>query len=129
MHSHSDERFTSIAIEEHYWDPELAAHFSGVEAGRGDKTQQRILDINGLRLAELDEAGIDMQILSHGPPGVLKLARSIALSLSKASTTASLPTSLPPRNGLPHSQRCQQATLKPLQTNSSVRSTLDSRAL
>jgi 2,3-dihydroxybenzoate decarboxylase len=84
MRSHSDERVTSIAIEEHYWDPELAAHFSGVEAGRGDKTQQRILDISGLRLAEMDEAGIDMQILSHGPPGVQKLAPSIALSLSKS---------------------------------------------
>jgi 2,3-dihydroxybenzoate decarboxylase len=83
MPSHSGERVQSIAIEEHYWDPELAAHFSGVEAGRGDKTEQRIRDLNGLRLAEMDEAGIDMQILSHGPPGLQKLPADIAVALAK----------------------------------------------
>jgi hypothetical protein len=26
-----------IAIEEHYWDPELAKHLTGPEAGQGDQ--------------------------------------------------------------------------------------------
>jgi predicted TIM-barrel fold metal-dependent hydrolase len=73
----------TIAIEEHYWDDELCAYFTGTEAGRGDKTEQRIRDINGLRLAEMDEAGIDMQVLSHGPPGVQKIAPDIAISLTR----------------------------------------------
>src|SRR3954462_3212005 len=73
----------TIAIEEHYWDPELAAHFTGVEAGRGDETQRRIQDLADLRLAEMDEAGNDMQVLSHGPPALQKLAGDIAAPLAK----------------------------------------------
>jgi predicted TIM-barrel fold metal-dependent hydrolase len=84
MHNRSSEGLTGIAIEEHYWDPELSSHYTGTEAGRRDKTQERILDITGVRLAEMDEAGIDMQILSHGPPGVQKIAADIAVSLAKA---------------------------------------------
>jgi hypothetical protein len=30
---------------------------------------QRLLDVGELRLREMDEAGIDVQILSHGAPG------------------------------------------------------------
>ena len=33
-----------IAIEEHYWDAEMAAHFTGVEAGRPGETQRRLDD-------------------------------------------------------------------------------------
>ena len=58
-----------IAIEEHYWDPELAKHFTGPEAGRGNETDQRLFDLGSLRLKEMDEAGIDVQVLSHGAPG------------------------------------------------------------
>jgi predicted TIM-barrel fold metal-dependent hydrolase len=83
MHDHAGRKIPTIAIEEHYWDAELAAHFTGVEAGRGDKTEQRIRDITGLRMAEMDETGIDMQILSHGPPGVQKIASNVAVSLAK----------------------------------------------
>jgi 2,3-dihydroxybenzoate decarboxylase len=71
-----------IAIEEHYWDTELAAHFSGVEAGRGDRTEQRISSMGALRLSEMDKAGIDMQVLSHGPPAVQKLPAAIAVPIA-----------------------------------------------
>src|SRR5262249_59714682 len=57
-----------IAIEEHYWDPELAKHFTGPEAGRGNETDERLYDMGSLRLKEMDEAGIDIQVLSHGAP-------------------------------------------------------------
>src|SRR4051812_10367949 len=83
MYDHAGRKIPTIAIEEHYWDAELAAHFTGVEAGRGDKTEQRIRDITGLRVAEMDETGIDMQILSHAPPGVQKIASNVAVSLAK----------------------------------------------
>ena len=53
-----------IAIEEHYWDPELAKHFTGPEAGRGNETDERLYDLGSLRLKEMDEAG-------HRHPGAV----------------------------------------------------------
>ncbi|HZP77720.1 MAG TPA: amidohydrolase family protein [Pseudolabrys sp.] len=70
-----------VAIEEHYWDAELAAQFTGLEAGRADETQKRLEDFGTLRLKEMDEAGIDMQVLSHGAPSGQKLAADIAVPL------------------------------------------------
>jgi hypothetical protein len=58
-----------IAIEEHYSDPEMAAHFTGVEAGRPGETHQRLLDLGALRIKDMDDAGIDIQVLSQGAPG------------------------------------------------------------
>ena len=73
-----------IAIEEHYWDPALSKHFTGSEAGRGGDTDQRLYDLDALRLKEMDEAGIDMQVLSHGAPSTQKLSVEIAAELSAA---------------------------------------------
>src|SRR6187549_2287574 len=72
-----------IAIEEHYWDPELAKHFTGPEAGRGNETDQRLFDLGSLRLKEMDEAGIDVQVLSHGAPSTQKLGADIAADLTR----------------------------------------------
>jgi predicted TIM-barrel fold metal-dependent hydrolase len=72
-----------IAIEEHYWDPEMAAHFTGVEAGRPGETHQRLLDLGALRIKEMDEAGIDMQVLSHANPGLQKLDAETAVRLAR----------------------------------------------
>ena len=72
-----------IAIEEHYWDPELAKHFTGPEAGRGNETDQRLFDLGSLRLKEMDEAGIDIQVLSHGAPSTQKLGADIAADLTR----------------------------------------------
>ena len=48
-----------IAIEEHYWDAEMAAHFTGVEAGRPGETQRRLDD---LRNAVHDIAAKEKQL-------------------------------------------------------------------
>ena len=72
-----------IAIEEHYWDPELAKHFTGPEAGRGNETDERLYDLGSLRLKEMDEAGIDIQVLSHGAPSTQKLGADIAAELTR----------------------------------------------
>ncbi|HEY4981928.1 MAG TPA: amidohydrolase family protein, partial [Pseudolabrys sp.] len=72
-----------IAIEEHYWDPELAKHFTGPEAGRGNETDERLYDLGSLRLKEMDEAGIDIQVLSHGAPSSQKLPIDIAGELTR----------------------------------------------
>src|SRR3972149_5090841 len=71
-----------IAIEEHYWDPELSKHFTGPEAGRGNETDQRLYDLGSLRLKEMDEAGIHTQVLSHGAPSSQKLPIEIAATLT-----------------------------------------------
>jgi 2,3-dihydroxybenzoate decarboxylase len=55
-----------IALEEHYWDEELAAHAQEVE--RNPKIAERLFDLGALRLKEMDEAGVDVQVLSHGAP-------------------------------------------------------------
>ena len=73
-----------IAIEEHYWDPELAKTFVGIEAGRPGPQQDRLYDLENVRLKEMDEAGIDIQLLSHGAPSAQKLQADGALALTRA---------------------------------------------
>ncbi len=72
-----------IAIEEHYWDPEMAAHFTGVEAARPGATHRRLLDLGALRIQEMDDAGIDIQVLSHGAPAAQKIPADIAVPLTR----------------------------------------------
>ena len=67
-----------IALEEHYWDPDLLATFPGREGKRVSDVERRLLDMGELRLREMDEAGIDIQVLSHGAPGTQKLAPELA---------------------------------------------------
>ena len=70
-----------IAIEEHYWDAELAKTYTGVEAGRPGPQPERLFDLGALRLKEMDEAGIDMQVISHGAPSAQKLTGDGAVAL------------------------------------------------
>jgi predicted TIM-barrel fold metal-dependent hydrolase len=72
-----------IALEEHYWDKELAAQFVGGEGVRDAEMLKRLYDLGELRLREMDEAGIDMQILSHGVPSAQKLSGADAVALTR----------------------------------------------
>ena len=72
-----------IAIEEHYWDEELVSHFTGAEARRGGENDKRLLDLGALRLKEMDEAKIDVQVLSHGAPAAQKLPAGIAVAVTR----------------------------------------------
>lgn len=71
-----------IAIEEHYWDPELVKHYTGLEAAKGGATDEKLYDLGSLRLKEMDEAGIDVQVISHGAPATQKLPIEIAAELT-----------------------------------------------
>lgn len=71
-----------IAIEEHYWDSYLSKQFVGPEAPRGGDLEKRLYDLGSLRLKEMDEAGIDIQVLSHGAPAAQKLPLDIAATLT-----------------------------------------------
>ncbi len=58
-----------IALEEHYWDREVAATFGAMDPmRRASGIEERLFDYGELRIAEMDEAGIDFQVLSHGAP-------------------------------------------------------------
>jgi hypothetical protein len=56
------------ALEEHYQDPEVKELGAGPGAGRD--IVERLDDLGGLRIREMDEAGIDLQVLSHSIPGL-----------------------------------------------------------
>jgi predicted TIM-barrel fold metal-dependent hydrolase len=70
-----------VALEEHYWDPEIAKHLNG--ESRAPALQQRLLDLGELRLREMDEAGIDLQVISHGNPGVQNLDPAVVVPLAR----------------------------------------------
>src|SRR2546426_12688511 len=72
-----------IALEEHYWDKELAALFVGAEGVRDPEMLRRLYDLGEVRLAEMDEAGIDVQILSHGAPSAQKLSGADAVDVTR----------------------------------------------
>jgi predicted TIM-barrel fold metal-dependent hydrolase len=72
-----------IALEEHYWDKEIAAQFVGAEGTRDPEMLRRLYDVGELRLKEMDEAGIDMQILSHGAPSAQKLTGADAVEVTR----------------------------------------------
>ncbi|MBX9739687.1 MAG: amidohydrolase family protein [Beijerinckiaceae bacterium] len=70
-----------IALEEHYWDAELSAQFVGAE---GLSPVSNLLhEVGDVRLRAMDEAGIDMQILSHGAPSAQKLPADICVDLTQ----------------------------------------------
>ena len=62
---------------------ELSKHFTGPEAGRGKETDERLYDLGALRIKEMDEAGIDIQVLSHGSPSTQKLPADIAADVAR----------------------------------------------
>ena len=72
-----------IAIEEHYWDPELTKHYTGGDAGRSGDIPARLYNLGAQRLREMDEAGIDIQVLSHGSPSTQKLGADVAVALTR----------------------------------------------
>jgi predicted TIM-barrel fold metal-dependent hydrolase len=70
-----------IALEEHYWDAEMAAHFPAGE--NKSHVSDLLTEIGDVRLRAMDEAGIDIQVLSHGAPAAQKLSPEIAVDLTR----------------------------------------------
>jgi predicted TIM-barrel fold metal-dependent hydrolase len=73
-----------IAIEEHFWTPELVALRRNVEKVN-PKAVERLGDLGELRLAEMDAAGIDLQVLSEAEPGAQNLEPAEGVPLARLS--------------------------------------------
>ena len=59
----------TIALEEHFWTPELAAPpGTGPLAAWGQRVDDQLRDLGRARLADMDAHGIDMQVISHVAP-------------------------------------------------------------
>ena len=73
-----------IALEEHFTSPKLREL-------RGEKDtplQRKLDDLGALRLREMDEAGIDLQVISENNPATQQLDAESAVTLARASNDA-----------------------------------------
>ena len=68
-----------IAIEEHYMDPEVEGRL-GLWAD-APYIRNRLADLGEMRIADMDAAGIDIQVLSHCPPGAQAFEAAEAATL------------------------------------------------
>ncbi len=78
-----------IALEEHYADPKVQAYakVTGGPAPIGSahaQLLQRVNDLGEIRLKLMDEAGIDMQVLSHIPSPLQQIEAASAIPLATA---------------------------------------------
>lgn len=100
-----------IAVEEHFWTPELRELRRGFDVLSDPEHGRRLGDLSDLRIREMDDAGIAMQVISHvepaaqnfDPPEAVRLTRAANDMLHRAVEThptrfaalAALPTSDP----------------------------------
>ena len=74
-----------IALEEHYVDPEVARHWQeGGPEARDAALRERLHDVGALRIREMDEVGIDIQVLSHSAPATQRLDADTAPAVARA---------------------------------------------
>jgi uncharacterized protein len=74
----------TIALEEHFWAPALASPpGTGVLALLGEDLDGQLRDLGEGRLAGMDAAGIDVQVISHNAPAAQHLPADEALARSQ----------------------------------------------
>jgi predicted TIM-barrel fold metal-dependent hydrolase len=69
-----------IALEEHYMDSEVKTRAA---MGTSSDVAERLDDVGALRLREMDEAGIDLQVLSQSTPGLQAVDAATAPALAR----------------------------------------------
>ena len=79
----------TIALEEHFTTKELAAYAAGissiVQPGVWAEALRLLLDVTASRLSAMDDAGLDVQVLSLNAPGIqAEKDASVAVSRAKA---------------------------------------------
>ena len=76
------ERPYVIALEEHFQDPELGALYGPLDANAAAHVRERLESFGGARLMDMDEAGVDFQVISHSAPSVQKLDAETAVRMA-----------------------------------------------
>jgi predicted TIM-barrel fold metal-dependent hydrolase len=77
------EKSKIIAIEEHFWIPKLRDRYTGYARVSPHHPTKELDDLGELRLAHMDEAGIDFQIISHMQPGTQLMDAESAVMLAR----------------------------------------------
>ena len=70
-----------IAVEEHYASNRVWDALGGVGRPAQAELEAKLLDVGEARITAMDAAGIDVQVLSHNPPGAQQLVHPNAVSL------------------------------------------------
>jgi hypothetical protein len=82
-----------ICLEEHIATPEIIAAWQtldpttrdlAIDKSTGNDKERRLLDTGDMRITAMDEAGIDVSVLSHTTPGVQSLDAALAVPLARA---------------------------------------------
>src|SRR5579864_1143586 len=77
-------RVRTIALEEHFWTPELAAPpGTGPLAVWGKRVDDQLRDLGRVRLADMDAHGIDVQVISHVAPAAQALLGAEGLARAR----------------------------------------------
>ena len=96
-----ENKFTLIAIEEHWINQELTSALGALPPGQRDESlafnemgdnQQRLLDIGAGRIETMDTLGIDVAVLALTPPGTQPLPPDDAVSLSRSANDTAAAT-------------------------------------
>jgi predicted TIM-barrel fold metal-dependent hydrolase len=77
-------RADRVAIEEHFWTPELRSLRRGHDVLTDPELGRRLSDLGALRIAEMDAAGIDLQVISHVEPATQNFEPAEAVRLAAA---------------------------------------------
>jgi uncharacterized protein len=81
-----------ISLEDHFWTPDIATAIGALRnpdtAGSDSPLAANLLDLGERRLAAMDEAGIDLQVISHTTPGVQHLDPDSAVPLAREANDA-----------------------------------------
>lgn len=87
-----------VALEEHFATPEIIAAWKtldpatrdlAIDKSTGNERERRLRDFSDLRISAMDDAGIDVAVLSHTTPGVQSLAPAVAIPLARAANDLS----------------------------------------
>jgi uncharacterized protein len=81
-----------ISLEDHFWTPDIATAIGALRnpdtAASDSPLAADLLDLGERRLAAMDEAGIDLQVISHTTPGVQHLDADTAVPLAREANDA-----------------------------------------
>jgi hypothetical protein len=80
-----------ISLEDHFWTPAIAEAIGALrnpDTDSGGPLAANLADLGERRLAAMDAAGIDLQVISHTTPGVQHLDADTAIPLAREANDA-----------------------------------------